>query len=89
MSNNTGVAKFCILRLKRCKLPLAALPVHPRRILKTAGQTKEMFMHIALGIAFAMVAVAPFFGRWRANVWLKKNMPARRVVKTHDVPEAA
>jgi hypothetical protein len=61
----------------------------PPEDFKTAGQTKEMFMHIALGIAFAMVAVAPFFGRWRANVWLKKNMPARRVVKTHDVPEAA
>jgi hypothetical protein len=32
-------------------------------------------MRIALGIAFAMAAVAPFFGRWRAIVWLKKNMP--------------
>ena len=46
-------------------------------------------MRIALGIAFAMVAMAPFFGRWRANVWLKKNMPARRAVESHDVPEAA
>jgi hypothetical protein len=31
-------------------------------------------MHIALGIAFAMVVVAPFVGRWRANVWLKNNI---------------
>lgn len=53
------------------------------------GPTKEMFMKIALAIAFGMVAVAPFFGRWRANVWLKKNMPAGRVVKSKSVPEAA
>jgi hypothetical protein len=46
-------------------------------------------MHIALAVAFAMVAVAPFFGRWRANVWLKKNMPVGRAVERHDVPEAA
>ena len=38
-------------------------------------------MTIALAIAFGMVAVAPFYGRWRANVWLKKNMPAGRPVK--------
>jgi hypothetical protein len=48
-----------------------------------------MFMKIALAIAFGMVAVAPFFGRWRANVWLKKNMPAGRVVKSKSIPEAA
>ncbi len=44
-------------------------------------------MRVALGIAFAMVAVAPFFGRWRANVWLKKNMPAERTVES--VPKTA
>jgi hypothetical protein len=42
---------------------------------------KEMFMHIALGIAFAMVAVAPFVGRWRANVWLRKNIHSGNTVK--------
>ena len=42
---------------------------------------KEMFMQIALAVAFVMVAVAPFIGRWRANVWLKKNMPTGRLVK--------
>jgi hypothetical protein len=38
-------------------------------------------MHIALGVAFALVIVAPFVGRWRANVWLKNNVPAGRTVK--------
>jgi hypothetical protein len=35
-------------------------------------------MKVALVIAFAMVAVAPFVGRWRANVWLKKHMQRER-----------
>jgi hypothetical protein len=52
---------------------------------QTAGSTQkdiqdlrekgDVFMHIALGVAFGMIAVAPFIGRWRANVWLKKHMP--------------
>jgi len=46
-------------------------------------------MRIALAVAFGMVAVAPFFGRWRATVWLKKHAPARRLVKGKEVPEAA
>ncbi len=33
-------------------------------------------LSIAIAIAFASVVAAPFFGRWRANVWLKANMPA-------------
>jgi integral membrane sensor domain MASE1 len=37
-------------------------------------------MHIALGTAFGMIAAAPFVGRWRANVWLKKNMSQAQVV---------
>ena len=48
---------------------------------------KEMWMRIALAVSFALVAAAPFFGRWRANVWLRKNMPAERTVDT--VPKAA
>jgi hypothetical protein len=44
-------------------------------------------MHIALGISFGMIAAAPFVGRWRANVWLKKNMPAGRSMKS--IPEIA
>ncbi|WP_353064687.1 hypothetical protein RBB77_02845 [Tunturibacter psychrotolerans] len=44
-------------------------------------------MRVALGIAFAMVAVAPFFGRWRANVWLKKHIPVEPTMKS--LPEIA
>jgi hypothetical protein len=39
-------------------------------------------MHIALAVSFAMIAAAPFVGRWRANVWLKKHMPVEREVKS-------
>jgi hypothetical protein len=46
-------------------------------------------MRIALGIAFAMVAVAPFLGRWRANVWLRKNMPAKNASHADTIPEIA
>jgi hypothetical protein len=41
---------------------------------------KETFMHVALGIAFGMIVVAPFFGRWRANVWLEKHISAEHTV---------
>ncbi len=44
-------------------------------------------MHIALGVSFVMVATAPFLGRWRANVWLKKHMPQQPTMKS--VPEIA
>jgi hypothetical protein len=37
-------------------------------------------MHIALGTAFGMIVAAPFVGRWRASVWLKKNMSQAQVV---------
>jgi hypothetical protein len=30
-------------------------------------------MRLALSVAFAMLVVAPLFGRWRANVWLKRS----------------
>jgi hypothetical protein len=35
-------------------------------------------MPIILGVALSMVVVAPFLGRWRAKVWLKKNVAAKR-----------
>ena len=44
-------------------------------------------MHIALGVAFGMIAVAPFIGRWRANVGLKKNMPQEQSMNS--IPEIA
>lgn len=33
-------------------------------------------MSIILGVALGMVVAAPFLGRWRAKIWLKKNVPA-------------
>jgi hypothetical protein len=44
-------------------------------------------MQIALGISFGMIAAAPFVGRWRANVWLKKHMSEERPIKS--IPEIA
>jgi hypothetical protein len=35
-------------------------------------------MKLSLIVSFAMVAVAPFIGRWRANVWLKKHMQRKQ-----------
>ncbi len=35
-------------------------------------------MHVALAVAFGSIMVAPFVGRWRANVWLRTNSPVRR-----------
>jgi hypothetical protein len=34
-----------------------------------------------------MIAAAPFIGRWRANVWLKKNMSQEQTVNS--IPEIA
>jgi hypothetical protein len=51
-----------------------------QKVFKDLRGKKEMFMHIALGTAFGMIAAAPFVGRWRANVWLKKNMSQAQVV---------
>jgi len=45
-------------------------------------------MHIALGIAFGVIAAAPFIGRWRANVWVKKHMPATEQT-VNSIPEIA
>jgi hypothetical protein len=35
-------------------------------------------VYIILSVALVMVIVAPFLGRWRAKVWLKKNGQADR-----------
>ena len=35
-------------------------------------------MHVALALAFGSIVVAPFVGRWRANVWLRSRVQARR-----------
>jgi hypothetical protein len=44
-------------------------------------------MHILLALAFVAVAVSPFVGRWRANLWLTKNLPAGWTVNS--LPEIA
>jgi hypothetical protein len=44
-------------------------------------------MVITISVAFALVIVAPFVGRWRANVWLKNNVSAVRTTKA--IPETA
>jgi hypothetical protein len=38
-------------------------------------------MKLSLIVSFAMVAAAPFIGRWRANVWLKKHMQPKQTDK--------
>jgi hypothetical protein len=35
-------------------------------------------MHVALAVAFGSIVVAPFIGRWRANVWLKTRIEESR-----------
>jgi hypothetical protein len=41
-------------------------------------------MPIILGVALGMVVVAPFLGRWRAKIWLKKNLlPEREITRLH------
>jgi hypothetical protein len=44
-------------------------------------------MHILFALAIVAVAVAPFVGRWRANLWLTKNLPAGRTANS--LPEIA
>ena len=33
-------------------------------------------MHVALGVALGSIVVAPFVGKWRANVWLRNREDA-------------
>lgn len=39
-------------------------------------------MHTALGVALCSIVVAPFFGRWRANVWLHQRASALEAAHT-------
>jgi hypothetical protein len=36
---------------------------------------------VALVLPFVMIAVAPFIGRWRANVWLKRYAQRERAAE--------
>jgi hypothetical protein len=44
-------------------------------------------MRIILGVAFGMVVAAPLLGRWRAKIWLKKNVTAERKITRLPRPE--
>lgn len=46
-------------------------------------------MEVALAVAFSLIIVAPFFGRWRANVWLRANMPEHQTAPANNVVEIA
>jgi len=35
-------------------------------------EEQHMTTKVALVLPFVLIAVAPFIGRWRANVWLKR-----------------
>ena len=39
-------------------------------------------MKAALILPFVLIAIAPLVGKWRANVWLKKNVKARVIRNT-------
>jgi len=41
-----------------------------------------MSIRLALAVSVFLIAAAPFVGRWRANMWLKKNMQGETQVKT-------
>ena len=58
--------------------------------LRSDDKTPErgvLIMLIVLGVALGMVVVAPFLGRWRAKVWLKKNITTERKVSRLPRPE--
>ena len=40
-----------------------------------------------LGVALAMVVLAPLLGRWRAKIWLKKNALVERQITRLPRPE--
>ena len=42
-------------------------------------------MHVALAVALGSISVAPFIGRWRANLWLKQNLRPVRTVHNNVV----
>jgi hypothetical protein len=39
-------------------------------------------MRVALAVSAFLIVAAPFVGRWRANVWLKKHMQTRTPAQT-------
>ena len=43
-------------------------------------------MHVALGVALGSIVVAPFVGRWRANVWLRRREEALELTVPRRIP---
>ena len=39
-------------------------------------------MHAALAVAFGSIVVAPFIGKWRANVWLAAHQQRENQART-------
>lgn len=46
-------------------------------------------MEVALALAFGLIVVAPFFGRWRANVWLRTHIAEHQPAQANNVVEIA
>ena len=46
-------------------------------------------MEVALALAFSLVIVAPFIGRWRATVWLRAHTPQQQPTPANNVVEIA
>lgn len=46
-------------------------------------------MEVALALAFGLIVVAPFLGRWRANVWLRTHIVAPETAPANNVVEIA
>jgi hypothetical protein len=49
-------------------------------------------MKIALVLPFVLIAIAPFIGKWRANVWLRKYSQrerAEQLAATNTLAETA
>lgn len=46
-------------------------------------------MEVALALAFGLIIVAPFFGRWRANVWLRTHIREQQPAKASNLVEIA
>lgn len=46
-------------------------------------------MEVALTLAFGLIVVAPFFGRWRANLWLRTHISEEQTAPANNLIEIA
>ena len=42
-------------------------------------------MEVALALAFSLIIVAPFLGRWRANVWLRAHAAEQQSAPANNI----